>query len=251
MLIAVLSDIHSNLRALEAVLADLGSTDALWHLGDVVGYGPEPQAVVDRLREAGAIGVRGNHDDAAGGGDSIEFFNPDGYRAMEWTRTRIDERTRLYLASLPETRVPEGSDFTLAHGSPSDPIWEYLDSPGVAGRNLTAFETRYCVVGHTHVPRVFRESPHGGKEGPDARRMELVRLAGNGRLALDDRRLIVNPGSVGQPRDGDPRASYLLVDTAAAQITWRRVPYELQATQQAILAAGLPPDLALRLAYGM
>ena len=251
MLIAVLSDIHSNLQALEAVLADLGSTDALWHLGDVVGYGPEPQAVVDRLREAGAIGVRGNHDDAAGGGESIEFFNPDGYRAMAWTRTRIDERTRLYLASLPETRVPAGSDFTLAHGSPSDPIWEYLDSPGVAGRNLTAFETRYCMVGHTHVPRVFRASPHGGAAGNEARRMELVRPGGDGRLALDDRRLIVNPGSVGQPRDGDPRASYMLVDTAAARITWHRVAYDLQATQQAILAAGLPPDLALRLAYGM
>jgi predicted phosphodiesterase len=251
MLIAVLSDVHSNLRALEAVLADLGSTDALWHLGDVVGYGPEPQAVVDRLREAGAVGVRGNHDDAAGGGESIEFFNPDGYRAMEWTRTRIDERTRLYLTSLPETRVPSGSDFTLAHGSPSDPIWEYLDSPGVAGRNLTAFETRYCMVGHTHVPRVFREVPRGGAAAPEVRRMELIRLGGDGRLALDDRRLIVNPGSVGQPRDGDPRASYLLVDTAAAQITWHRVAYDLKATQQAILAAGLPPDLALRLAYGM
>jgi predicted phosphodiesterase len=249
MLIAVLSDIHSNLRALEAVLADLGATDAVWHLGDVVGYGPEPQAVVDRLREAGAIGVRGNHDDAAGGGKSIELFNPDGYRAMEWTRTRIDERTRSYLASLPAIRVPAGSDFTLAHGSPSDPIWEYVDSPVVAAPNLTAFQTRYCLVGHTHVPRVFRESPHGGARGGE-RRMALVRLGRDGRLALDDRRLIVNPGSVGQPRDGDPRASYMLVDTATAHITWHRVSYDLQATQQAILTAGLPPDLALRLAYG-
>ncbi len=250
MSIAVLSDIHSNLKALEAVLADLGSTDAVWHLGDLVGYGPEPQAVVDRLREAGAIGVRGNHDDAAGGGTSIEQFNPDGYRAMEWTRTRIDERTRSYLAGLPETRAPAGSDFTLAHGSPSDPIWEYLDSPAVAGRNLAAFETHYCLVGHTHVPRVFRESPHGGSAKHERSQMELVRPGRDGRLALDDRRLIVNPGSVGQPRDGDPRASYMLVDTAAAHIVWHRVSYDLQATQQAILAAGLPPGLALRLAYG-
>ena len=101
MRIAVVSDVHSNLAALEAVLADLGSIDAVWHLGDVVGYGPEPQAVVDRLREAGAIGVRGNHDDAAGGGNSIEFFNPDGHAAMEWTRSRLDGPTRLYLAGLP------------------------------------------------------------------------------------------------------------------------------------------------------
>ena len=252
MRIAVLSDIHSNLEALEAVLAALGSVDGVWHLGDVVGYGPAPEAVVDRLREAGAIGVRGNHDDAAGGGESIEFFNPDGYRAMEWTRTRIDERTRLYLASLPETTVPGGSDFTLAHGSPSDPIWEYLDSAAAAGRNLPAFDTPYCLVGHTHVPRVFREArERSGGAATEPTRMQPVRIGGDGRLTIDERRLIVNPGSVGQPRDGDPRASYILIDTQAATITWHRVHYDLAATQKAILAAGLPPNLALRLAFGM
>jgi predicted phosphodiesterase len=242
MRIAVVSDVHSNLAALEAVLADLGSIDAVWHLGDVVGYGPEPQAVVDRLREAGAIGVRGNHDDAAGGGNSIEFFNPDGHAAMEWTRSRLDGPTRLYLAGLPEREVPEGSDFTLAHGSPSDPIWEYLTSPEAAERNLSAFETRYCLVGHTHMPLAFRQSR--GRMRP------LIPDPGSS-LELDQRRLILNPGSVGQPRDGDPRSSYLAIDTGAGQVTWHRVEYDIAATQAAMLAAGLPPRLARRLSSGL
>jgi diadenosine tetraphosphatase ApaH/serine/threonine PP2A family protein phosphatase len=241
MRIAVVSDVHSNLAALEAVLADLGSIDAVWHLGDVVGYGPEPQAVVDRLRGAGAIGVRGNHDDAGAGGDSIDLFNPDGYVAMVWTRARIDELTRRYLAGLPERLVPPGSAFTLAHGSPRDPIWEYLDSPEVAAKNLPAFGTTYCLVGHTHVPLVFRETRGG---------MKQVVAASQGRLALDDRRLILNPGSVGQPRDGDPRSSYLLIDTDAGHATWHRVEYDIGATQVAIAAAGLPPRLGRRLSLG-
>ena len=241
MRIAVVSDVHSNRVALEAVLADLGSVDAIWHLGDVVGYGPQPQAVVDRLRQAGAIGVRGNHDDAAGGSNSIEFFNPDGRAAMEWTRTRIDEQTRLYLESLPERRVPEGSDFTLAHGSPSDPIWEYLTTPEAAERNLSAFETRYCLVGHTHMPLVFRESRGRARAAiPDP----------GSRLDLGRRRLILNPGSVGQPRDGDPRSSYLAIDTDASHATWHRVEYDIAATQAEMLAAGLPPRLARRLSFG-
>jgi predicted phosphodiesterase len=241
MLIAVISDIHSNLQALEAVLASLGSVDAIWHLGDTVGYGPEPQAVVERLRGAGAIGVRGNHDDAAGGGMSIEMFNPDGYRAMEWTRLHIGEPVRSYLAALPDRLVTEGSDFTLVHGSPSDPIWEYLDSSEVAQQNLAAFGTKYCLVGHTHKPLVFR-AVRG--------RMRPVFVEPSGRLSLDDRRLILNPGSVGQPRDGDPRSSYMLVDTAAGVVTWRRVAYDVKATQAAILAAGLPRRLAERLSSG-
>ena len=240
MRIAVISDIHSNLSALEAVLGAVGAVDAVWHLGDTVGYGPQPQAVVDRLRAAGAIGVRGNHDDAGGGGTCIEFFNPDGFRAMEWTRTQIDESTRLYLAGLPERRVPEGSGFTLAHGSPSDPIWEYLDSPEVAQANLAAFATPYCLVGHTHVPLVFRESRG---------QMKAMRVD-QGRLALDGRRMILNPGSVGQPRDGDPRSSYMMIDTDAGEATWHRLEYDVGATQAAIVAAGLPPRLARRLSFG-
>jgi predicted phosphodiesterase len=240
--IAVVSDIHSNLVALETVLGAIGSVDAIWHLGDVVGYGPQPQAVVARLLESGAIGVRGNHDDAAGGSTAIEMFNPDGYRAMQWTRTWIDEATRAYLAGLPERRVPEGSGFTLVHGSPLDPIWEYMDSTSVAEANLSAFETPYCLVGHTHVPRVFRQLR--GRIGSSY-------VDAGATLALDGKRLILNPGSVGQPRDGDPRSGYLLIDTDAARVSWHRVEYDIAATQAAILAAGLPAGLARRLSRGM
>jgi predicted phosphodiesterase len=241
MRIAVVSDIHSNLAALEAVCGSIGSVDAVWHLGDVVGYGPQPGAVVQRLREAGAIGVRGNHDDAAAGGSSIEFFNPDAYRAIEWTRAHIDDPVRSYLAGLPERCVPEGSGFTLVHGSPANPIWEYMDSAAVAQSNVAAFDTPYCLVGHTHVPLVFRESRG---------RMRAAAVGAGARIALDERCLILNPGSVGQPRDGDPRSGYLLIDTGAAQATWHRVEYDIAATQAAMLAAGLPGSLARRLAYG-
>ena len=241
MRVAVLSDIHSNLRALEAVLGSLGSVDAIWHLGDVVGYGPEPEAVVARLREIGAIGVKGNHDDAVCGGRSAEDFNPDARTAVEWTRARADETVVSYLAGLPETLVPDGTDFTLVHGSPRAPIWEYLTDPYRAYENLAFFETRHCLVGHTHIPLVFREGP-GYVE-----RREPDRKSG---LALDERRVILNPGSVGQPRDGDPKASYLIIDTAAGRATWHRVAYDVSGTQTAMLAAGLPRWLARRLSFG-
>jgi predicted phosphodiesterase len=239
--ILVLSDVHSNLAALDAVLASVRSVDAVWHLGDAVGYGPRPQAVVDRLREAGAIWVRGNHDDAGGGSMSIELFNPDGYEAMMWTRRQIDEQTRVYLAGLPECETPESTGFTLVHGSPNDPVWEYLNSAAVAQRNLAALETPFCLVGHTHVPMAFRES---------SGRMKTVRVKAGSRLTLGDQRLILNPGSVGQPRDGDARAAFMLIDTDRGHATWRRVEYNIMATQAAMADAGLPHFLARRLSVG-
>jgi diadenosine tetraphosphatase ApaH/serine/threonine PP2A family protein phosphatase len=241
MRLAVLSDIHSNLRALEAVLASIGPVDAIWQLGDIVGYGPDPEAVVQRLREAGAIGVRGNHDAAAVGDLSIEYFNADGRTAIEWTRAHMSEETRAYLAALPEVLVPDGFDFTLAHGSPRDPIWEYLTDTHAAQENLSAFATTYCLVGHTHVPLVLRQKRI---------HMEGLAVDAESRLQLDERRAILNPGSVGQPRDGDPGASYMLVDTAAGHATWQRVRYDIEATQAAMLEAGLPPRLARRLSFG-
>jgi len=241
MLVAVLADIHSNLRALDAVLGSLGTVDAVWHLGDVVGYGPEPDAVVARLREVGAVGVKGNHDAAVCGGLSMEDFNPDARAADEWTRDRIEEATLAYLEGLPETIAPGGTDFTLVHGSPREPTWEYLTTAPAAHENMSFFETRYCLVGHTHVPLVFRE-----------RRSHLETLVPDpeSRLSLDERRAFLNPGSVGQPRDGDPTASYLILDTTAGHATWRRVAYDISATQTAMLAAGLPPRLARRLSFG-
>ena len=153
MRIAVLSDIHSNIVALEAVLAHLGSVDAVWHLGDVVGYGPEPDAVVERLAAIGATGVRGNHDAAATGGREIEYFNPEARSAMEWTRRRITDATRQWLAALPERRL--AGDVTLVHGSPRDPIWEYVTSPSIARAGIEVMTTTLGLHGHTHVPVAF------------------------------------------------------------------------------------------------
>lgn len=245
MRVAVLSDIHSNLVALEAVLAQLGSIDALWVAGDLVGYGPEPSAVVARIRESNGVVVRGNHDDAAAGGESIESFSPDAYAAMIWTRRVIDEETRAYLAELPEAVVPEGLDVTLVHGSPLDPIWEYLDSTEAAAENVSALSTRYGLVGHTHVPVVFRQTRRSSWP------IEPVLVGPDYRLDLDDRKLIANPGSVGQPRDGDWRASYMTIDTDRAQAVWHRLAYDVAATQTAMARTGLPQRLARRLEHGL
>jgi predicted phosphodiesterase len=239
MRIAVLSDIHANIVALDAVLDDAGTVDAVWHLGDVVGYGPEPDAVVDRLREVRAIGVRGNHDSAAAGGLEIDAFNPDARAAMEWTRRRITGTTRGWLADLPLRRV-EG-DMTLVHGSPRDPTWEYILSPAIARDNLAAFETPHCLHGHTHVPIVFRDA---------GRRMEMIAPEADDTLALDERRVLVNPGSVGQPRDGIPTASYAILDTERGEMSWRRVAYDIEAVQERMIEVGLPHALAARLTFG-
>jgi predicted phosphodiesterase len=242
MRVAVVSDVHSNLAALRAVLASIGSVDALWQLGDVVGYGPDPNAVAQLLLGAGATGVRGNHDAAALGDVSVEYFNAAARLAVEWTRDRMDSRTRSYLAALPETLVPEGLDVTLVHGSPRDPIWEYLMTTREARENLTAFDTRLCLVGHSHVPGVLQER-HG--------HIQAVAVEPGRRLELGEGRAFLNPGSVGQPRDGDPRASFMILDTDAAAATWRRVHYDIASTQAEMRAMGLPRSLADRLSYGM
>ncbi len=240
MRIAVLSDIHSNIVALAAVLAHLGSVDAVWHLGDVVGYGPEPDAVVERLAEIGATGVRGNHDAAAAGGREIEFFNPEARSAMEWTRRRITDATRQWLAALPERRL--AGDVTLVHGSPRDPIWEYVTSLSIARAGIEVMTTTLGLHGHTHVPVAFVIT-----EG----RLEAIVPSDGSGLELEDRIALVNPGSVGQPRDGDSRASYLVLDTDTRSIVWHRVPYDIGSVATAMRAAGLPDRLAERLHHGV
>jgi diadenosine tetraphosphatase ApaH/serine/threonine PP2A family protein phosphatase len=239
MRVAVLSDIHSNLIALDAVLAHAGSVDLLWHLGDVVGYGPEPDEVVARLSGIGAVGVRGNHDSAALGGPEIEWFNPEARAAAEWTRDRISEPTRAWLDDLPERLTID--PFSLVHGSPLDPLREYIASLSSARANLTALPTPYGLHGHTHVPIAFVD----GRS-----RIVLTEPDDGTTMTLDDRATLLNPGSVGQPRDGDPRASYLVLDTDHASVTWHRVEYDHRAVAAAILDAGLPRRLADRLALG-
>jgi len=243
MRVAVLSDIHANIRALDAILAKAGKVDAVWHLGDVVGYGPDPDAVVDRLRQLKARGVRGNHDLAATGDDVIRDFNADARAAMEWTRRTIRPATLEWLAALPPRLTID--DWSLVHASPRDPTWEYIFTAEVAAANLAVLPTAKGLFGHTHLPIAYvldeRSAEEVGTMTPDP----------GTTITLDRRRALVNPGSVGQPRDGDPRASGLVLDVARQSVSWIRAEYDIAATQAAMRAVGLPSRGISRLALGI
>jgi predicted phosphodiesterase len=239
MRIAVLSDIHANLAALEAVRADMPPVDEVWVLGDIVGYGPQPNEVIGMLQEMGARSVLGNHDGAAIGTVDANDFNPDAKTAIEWTATQLDPNARAYLATLPEVRV--SGDLTAVHGSPRDPVWEYIVSPAIASENLSHFETWLCLFGHTHLPVIFR-ADDGRVVALEARPGEPTRL--------DARRALINPGSVGQPRDGISTSAYAILDDREATTEFRRVAYDIARTQRLMTEAGLPPRLAERLSWG-
>ncbi|HVM25504.1 MAG TPA: metallophosphoesterase family protein [Candidatus Limnocylindrales bacterium] len=243
MRIAVLSDIHANLPALEAVASDLPRVDEVWVLGDIVGYGPQPNEVIATLQAMGARSVLGNHDGAAIGTVDANQFNPDAKRAIEWTAGVVDGNARAYIASLPEVR--RDGDLTAVHGSPRDPIWEYITGPGVAAANFDHFETRLCLFGHTHLPVAYR-----AVDG----RIESIQGMPNQRLELGGARALLNPGSVGQPRDGHPDAAYAVLDIGGAVsedvIEFRRVRYDVDRTQRLMRDAGLPARLAERLSFG-
>jgi diadenosine tetraphosphatase ApaH/serine/threonine PP2A family protein phosphatase len=239
MRLAVLSDIHSNLAALDAVRDDLPEVAEVWALGDIVGYGPQPNEVISRLQEMGARSVMGNHDGAAIGEVDISWFNPDAARAIRWTAGVLDENSRAYLAALPEIR--RDGELTAVHGSPRDPTWEYITDTRIAAANFAAFDTRVCLHGHTHVPVIFR-----AEEGL----VTLVPATPGGPISVDAGRLLLNPGSVGQPRDGNPAASYAVVDTEAQTAEFRRVGYDVATTQRAMQEVDLPARLAERLSYG-
>ena len=242
MRIAVLSDIHANLAALEAVASDLPPIDQVWVLGDIVGYGPNPNEVITTLQAMGARSVLGNHDGAAIGTVEASYFNPDARTAIEWTAGVVDPNARSYLAALPEVR--RDGELTAVHGSPRDPIWEYITGPQIAAANFEQFETRLCLFGHTHLPIAFR-AVDGGVE-------VTVGVPGE-RLVLGGARALLNPGSVGQPRDGLSDAAYAIVETgddpAADAIEFRRVRYDIDRTQRQMHELGLPPRLADRLSY--
>jgi diadenosine tetraphosphatase ApaH/serine/threonine PP2A family protein phosphatase len=237
---AVLSDIHGNLEALEAVLADAATrADAVLCLGDVVGYGADPVACVELIAaRAGAI-TAGNHEHAVAGLLDLEWFNPSARAAAEWTRERLDRDHVSWLATLP--LVAETADATLVHASPRQPEeWDYLISAEDGFDAFGAFATRLCFVGHSHVPGVWSL----GSSGPEY-------LPGTIEADLEHgRRYLVNVGSVGQPRDRDPRAAYALWDVERARVAIRRVAYDVGRAQRKILAGGLPRLLADRLSRG-
>ncbi len=239
---AILADIHANLAALNAVLDDIakqGKVDEIWCLGDIVGYGPEPGECISLLKKLKAICVAGNHDRGAIGKIELNYFNPTAAEALEWTAEKLTTLDTLYLEELPKTM--DKGDFMLVHGSPSSHLFEYIISTSSATRNFAFFHTRYCLVGHTHVPLAFRQE--GGKV------TSLLLMPGRS-LILDEARMIINPGAVGQPRDGDPRASYGIYDSEDSKFHLYRVSYDIRATQDKMVQAGLPLQLVMRLEEG-
>lgn len=241
MRVLIISDIHANLAAFEAVLADAkGEWDTIWCLGDLVGYGPDPNECVALLREHDHLSLSGNHDWAVLGKLDISNFNREAQIAIRWTREAISQETHNYLATLPPRM--EKDPFTLVHASPRHPVWEYILDAYTASINFDYFDSHYCLVGHTHVPIIFaEEEPHNVVIYPP----EYDTL-----FSLESTRLIINPGSVGQPRDSDPRAAYAFLDTEALTIEHKRVAYPVSVTQEKMRQYGIPTRLVRRLEYG-
>lgn len=239
----IIADIHSNLEALQAVLEDAnnyGGFGHVWCLGDVVGYGPDPSACIKLLRQLDPLCVCGNHDLAAVGRIDIADFNSAAAKANKWTAGQLDDEDREFLLMLPE-KILQG-DFTLVHGSPRQPAWEYISYGFTATDNFDCFDTKYCLVGHTHIPFIFEEEDGMANEGY---------MHHGEMLALGDRKLIINPGGVGQPRDHDPRASYAIYDSDENRIYLYRVSYDIDITQDKMERAELPSFLISRLSSGI
>lgn len=240
---AIIADIHANLAAFRAVLDDIehrGGVDEIWCLGDIVGYGPDPHECIELLRQYNHICVAGNHDWAAIGKLDTSDFNPDAATACRWTAKQLSRDDVDYIKSLP--LVIKEADFTLVHGSPREPAWEYLLSTSNAKENFAFYQTKFCLVGHSHVPLVFNYNESGT--------CSYNEFSPNIGLALEKNRLIINPGGLGQPRDGDARASYAIYDSEVTIMRLYRIPYEISVTQASMVEQGLPMQLVARLSYG-
>ena len=247
MRVLIISDIHANFAAFETVLDTTeGQWDIIWFLGDLVGYGPDPNECVIELQKHNHIALSGNHDQAVLGNLDIKLFNREANFAITWTRDALTDESIKYLQSVPSKRIEE--PFTLAHASPRYPVWEYIIDPGTAAENFDWFQTPYCFVGHTHVPIIFEErqntfreiymrAPFYSDQSPP--------------FPLGEQRLIINPGSVGQPRDSDPRAAYALLDTEAMTWEYKRVEYSILEVQQRMQRFGMPQRLIERLSHGV
>lgn len=241
----IVSDLHANLEALDAVLAQSsGSYDRVLCCGDLVGYCADPNPVCDWVRQNCSIVVRGNHDRASTGQDDLEWFNPVARSAAIWTQQNLSSENSEYILALP--RGPVTIDgFQLFHGSPYDED-EYVIAAGEAGQAFGYLEARAAFFGHTHV--------QGGFIWNQSRVETIPRMparSSSQSLVIDPEcAYMINPGSIGQPRDGDPRAAYSIYDTEAREVTYWRVEYDVAGAQRKIHAAGLPPILADRLAVG-
>lgn len=242
MKVAVISDVHGNRQALEAVLEAIAAGEAteLWCLGDLVGYGADPDACVKLIRRHAAVCLAGNHDMGVVGELPLEEFSRGASLAAQWTTEVIEPDNLAFLASL----RPQGQEgpIGLYHASPRDPVWEYVMSALLAELCLDAQRERVSLIGHSHVASAFvRHDGQATTGEPHRDGTELDISCGE---------WMINPGSVGQPRDGDPRAAWLLLDLEAQKIRFHRTPYDVAAAAAAIRAARLPASLAERLEYG-
>lgn len=238
----IVSDVHSNLEAFQSVIDDAesrGDVDEIWSLGDLVGYGPDPAAVVDILRGRPHQAVAGNHDLASVGKLSLDDFNPHASAANSWTAGQLSMEQADFIKEQ-ELRL-EIDEFTLVHGSPRDPVWEYVISEEVAQASFRHFESFWCLLGHSHIPFICYSTDNG---------VTFERFLLDTDVSLSTDRLIINPGSVGQPRDGDPRASYVIYDSEASTIAHHRVAYDIEATQEKMRGFKLPSMLIERLTVG-
>lgn len=235
----IISDIHANANALDSVLRSAGQVDAVWCLGDVVGYGPDPNECIARLKELPhLVCLQGNHDSAAIGGLSLDGFNIEARSSIEWLRGDLSEDSFAFLQTL-SPRLEEGG-VTLAHASPRQPMLEYLLDIYAAKENFEFFGTDLCFVGHTHVPAIF---------SLNGKNVELQIPAAGTQVTLKGR-AIANPGSVGQPRDRDPRAAFAIFDDETGSWVCHRVEYDVPSVQERMRAAHLPERHIARLAGG-
>jgi diadenosine tetraphosphatase ApaH/serine/threonine PP2A family protein phosphatase len=240
--VAVISDIHANLHALEAVLEaiDAEPPDAIWCLGDLVGYGPRPNEVTGLVEERATICLVGNHDLGVLGLLDLDEFAPDAEASARWTQTVLLDEARAFLETLSPAVKAEGVE--LFHASPRDPVWEYVLTEEAARDSFDLTTAPLVLVGHSHIALAIGLAGDqiGGGLAPEGSEVEL-----------EGERWLLNPGSVGQPRDGDPRAAWLELDLGAGRARFRRVPYDLERTQAEIRERDLPEALAVRLAGGV
>ncbi len=240
----IVADIHSNLVALDAVLKDArnsGGFERMWVLGDIVGYGPEPAGCIARVTAHSHVCIGGNHDLGVSGAIDLAAFNADAARACLWTRGRLGVQEMGFLRMLPAESVEP--PFLLVHGSPRDPVWEYLTSADQVARALDKVRVSpHCVVGHVHRPAVYLVREDG--------RAATQRVHDGTVVLLGNERLLLNPGAVGQPRDGDPRAAYAIYDDSTRTVSFHRTAYDVARVSEQIRVNDLPEWLGTRLHLG-